>query len=84
MASRNLLHINKLPSLKDWLVNNGFEIQPTKGYYEVLRAKKGKDTIVIYRKLDAKEHYTVQDKDWHLIRRFMNSFKKRKEKHDNE
>ena len=38
--------------------------------YEVLRAKRGKRTLVIYKKLDATEHLSYADRDHRLIRRF--------------
>lgn len=82
MAERCLLHQNKLEMLKWWLDSIGYEIQPTKGIYEVLRAKKDKDTVVIYKKNNAKEHLTVQEKDHKLIRQFIKQgteIKRRKE-----
>lgn len=71
MAERCLLHKNKLELLKWWLSSKGYEIQPTKDFYEILRAKKDKDTIIIYRKNEIKEHLTVQQKDHKLIRQFI-------------
>ena len=71
MAERCLLHQNKLDLLKWWLSSKGYEIQATKGDFEVLRAVKGKDTVIIFRKLGAKEHLTVQQKDDKLIRQFI-------------
>lgn len=71
MAERCLLHQNKLDLLKWWLSSRGYEIQATKGIYEVLRAKKDKDTIIIFRKANAKEHLSVQEKDYRLIRQFI-------------
>jgi hypothetical protein len=71
MAERCLLHKNKLDLLKWWLSSRGYEIQATKGIYEVLRAKKDKETIIIYEKDRAKEHLTVQQKDYKLIRQFI-------------
>ena len=71
MAERCLLHRNKLDLLKWWLSSKGYEIQPTKGAYEVLRANKGKDTVIIFKKDGAKEHLSVQQKDHTLIRRFI-------------
>lgn len=71
MAERCLLHKNKLELLKWWLSSRGYEIQNTKGIYEVLRAKKGKNTIIIFEKDRAKEHLTVQQKDDKLIRQFI-------------
>lgn len=71
MAERCLLHKNKLELLKWWLSSRGYEIQNTKGIYEVLRAKKRKETIIIFEKDRAKEHLTVQQKDHKLIRQFI-------------
>ena len=71
MAERCLLHQNKLDLFKWWLCSNGYEIQETKGCFEVLRAKRGKETIIIFRQLDKKEHLTVQQKDYRTVRRFI-------------
>lgn len=75
MAERCLLHQNKLDLLKWWLSSKGYEIQPTKGMYEVLRAKNGKDTVIIFKKAGAKEHLSVQEKDYRLIRQFIRETK---------
>ena len=75
MAERCLLHKNKLELLKWWLSSKEYEIQPTKGCYEVLRAKKDKETVIIYRKSEIKEHLTVQQKDYRLIRQFIRETK---------
>jgi hypothetical protein len=61
MADRHTLHKSKLEDFKEWLINDGWVIENIKGFYEVLRAKKGKRTILIYSKLEAKEHYTIPD-----------------------
>lgn len=71
MAERCLLHQNKLDLFKWWLSSRGYEIQQTKGIYEVLRAKKNKETVIVFRKANAKEHLSVQDKDYRLIRQFL-------------
>lgn len=71
MAERCLLHKNKLDLLKWWLSSRGYEIQATKGFYEVLRAKKDKSTVIVYKKDNAKEHLSVQQKDYRLIRQFI-------------
>lgn len=71
MAERCLLHQNKLDLLKWWLSSRGYEIQATKGFYEVLRAKKDKDTVIVFKKDGAKEHLSVQQKDHKLIRQFV-------------
>jgi ABC-type Na+ transport system ATPase subunit NatA len=76
MAERRLLHKNKLDLLKEWLSAKGYEIQATKDFYEVLRAKKDKNTVIIFRKNDVKEHLTVQQKDHALIRQFIRETKR--------
>lgn len=75
MAERCLLHKNKLEPFKVWITSSGYELQETKGLYEVLRATKGKETVIIYRKTQAKEHLTVQQKDYKLIRQFIREVK---------
>ena len=80
MAERCLLHQNKLDLLKWWLSSRGYEIQATKGIYEVLRAKKDKDTVVIFKKDGAKEHLSVQQKDHKLIRQFIQETRTPKER----
>ena len=75
MAERCLLHKNKLDLLKWWLSSKGYEIQATKGCYEVLRAKKSKDTVIVFKKDNAKEHLSVQQKDYRLIRQFIRETK---------
>ena len=76
MANRALLHINKLKDFEKWLEKQGYMILPTsKNPYEVLRAKKDKDTVIIYHKGDSKEHLSIMDKDYHLIHKFITESK---------
>lgn len=80
MAIRELLHINKLDDLRSWLEEQGYMILPTsRNQYEVLRAKKGKDTIIIYKKANNREHLSVMDKDYALIRKFIGENKRIRE-----
>lgn len=45
---------------------------PTVGAYEVLRARKPKENMVIvYRKGGAKEHLSIMDKDFYLVNEFL-------------
>lgn len=72
MANRALLHMNKLKDFESWLEKQGYMILPTsKNPYEILRAKKDKDTVIIYQKSDSKEHLSIMDKDYDLIHKFM-------------
>lgn len=76
MASRALLHMNKLKDFENWLEKQGYMILPTsKNPYEILRAKKGKDTVIIYQKGNSKEHLSIMDKDIPLIHKFITESK---------
>ena len=77
MATRNILHISKLQEFEDFLETKGYMIVATsKNPYEVLRAQKDRDTVVVYKKKDAKEHLSTMDKDYHLVREFIKSQRK--------
>lgn len=72
MAIRALLHMNKLKDFESWLEKQGYMILPTsKNPYEILRAKKDKDTVLIYKKGGSEEHLSIMDKDYPLIRKFI-------------
>lgn len=71
MAERGMLHICHLDSFAAYLQGLGYEKQPlSHSLYEVLRMKKGKDTVLVFRRNAAKEHLSVMDKDIHLVRAF--------------
>ena len=77
MATRNILHISKLQEFEDFLEHKGYMIVATsKNPYEVLRAQKGGDTVIVYQKKDAKEHLSTMDKDYHLVREFIKGQRK--------
>lgn len=76
MAIRALLHMNKLKDFESWLEKQGYMILPTsKNPYEILRAKKDKDTVLIYKKGSSEEHLSIMDKDYPLIRKFIRESK---------
>ncbi len=76
MAVRNILHIDKLGAFEEFLRFKGYMILPlSKNPYEVLRAKKGRDTVIIYRRSGAKEHLSVMDKDYGLVEKFLRDWK---------
>ena len=75
MAERCILHKNKLNQFREWLFLRGYAIESPKGEYEVLRAKKGLNTVIIYERLNAKEHLTVPQKDYNLVRQFLKETK---------
>lgn len=72
MAIRNILSINKLDEFEDFLESKGYMILAiSKNPYEVLRAKKDSDTVIVYQKKGAKEHLSTMDKDYHLVQEFI-------------
>ena len=77
MATRNILHISKLQEFEDFLETKGYMIVATsKNPYEVLRAQKDGDAVIVYQKKDAKEHLSTMDKDYHLVREFIKEKRK--------
>lgn len=76
MANRHTLHKSRLHDFAKWLVSEGWEIKGAKGFYEVLRATKGKRTIIVYERLDAKEHCSLADRDYPIVKRFLREWKK--------
>ena len=72
MANRHLLHKDKLDEFRDWLVSEGWNIYPSRGDYEVLRALSPKlKWFIAYRRADVKEHYSVRDEDVGVLLRFL-------------
>ena len=84
MADRSRLHINKLEEFKEWLVKDGWEIGEPKGDWEVLRARKSgrQNPLIIYTKMNAKEHLSVMDRDSGVIGAFLRDSKKPKTQAD--
>ena len=75
MATRNILHRSKLDGFKDYLKSNGWIIQEPKGLYEVLRAINydiRKRPLIIYDG-KSKEHFSIDDRDFSIVRDFINS-----------
>ena len=61
MATRNILHISKLQEFEDFLETKGYMIVATsKNPYEVLRAQKDGDTVIVYQK----KYLSTMDKDY--------------------
>ena len=80
MANRHTLHISKLEDFKKWLVKDGWEIEESKGIFEVLRARKSgrQNPLIVYRKADAKEHLSIMDRDSGVVGAFLRDCKKTK------
>lgn len=80
MANRYTLAVNKLPLFKEYLIKNDWEIQPTKGEYEVLRAthKDRKFPLIVYKRLATNKggtliHLSVLGRDMAIINNFLRS-----------
>ena len=84
MADRRRLHISKLVAFRQWLVKDGWEIEDPKGRWEVLRARKPgrQNPLIVYTKMDAKEHLSVMDRDSGVIGAFLRDCKKPKTNFD--
>lgn len=78
MANRYTLHKNSLEDFQKWLVADGWEIEKSKGIFEVLRARKAgrPQPLIVYTKTDAKEHLTVMSRDVGVVRAFLRAKKK--------
>lgn len=78
MANRYTLHKNSLEDFQKWLVADGWEIEKSKGIFEVLRARKAgrPQPLIVYTKADAKEHLTVMSRDIGVVRAFLRAKKK--------
>lgn len=80
MAQRCLLHRTKLKQFEEWLVEHEWKIEETKGFYEVLRARKSGrlKPLIIYMRLDTTEHYTVTDDGVQVVRNFIKETRRTK------
>jgi len=74
VANRNTLHVNQLEEFKKYLSSNGLAFRPGKGVWQelqVLTVKHGWQCI--YSRIDMPEHYTVQDKLYPTVRKFLHN-----------
>lgn len=78
MANRNTLSVNKLDDFKSWLKKDGWQLQETKGFYEILRAvKQGRQyPLIVYWRHSTNNgtqlaHYTVLDRDINVVRAYL-------------
>ena len=73
MANRNTLHISKLESFKNWLINDGWELLPlSKNPYEVLRVSKmGISNPLIVYSGKSKEHLSFANEWLPVVEAFL-------------
>ena len=82
MANRHLLAINKLEDFRNWLLKNGWQIEETKGKYEVLRARKSTEKLplIVYKKdKDGLVHLSTSDWNTKYVYEFINDNKSNKQ-----
>jgi hypothetical protein len=72
MASRNLLHVNKLEDFIRYLDEVEIPHRPGKGEYQILQVyTESHGWRVVHKRLDMKEHYTVDERLVPLVKRFI-------------
>lgn len=71
MAIRNMLPTYLLNDFKKYLEQKGFMILRPVGNYEVLRAKKDKEYVLIFRQDKNKDYLSFQDKDYVWVNDFL-------------
>lgn len=76
MANRNTMHLKHFEAFTAYLTAQGYEKKPTTNDYEVLRMRKGKNTIILYRRNNMEQHYSVRDKDMWLVYNFLGTMKR--------
>jgi hypothetical protein len=77
--SRNLLAMTKLVDFAAWAVSQGYNREPTKGTYEVLRLRKKGMSPVLFFKRDKGEHATSYGEGTTLVQLWINTRKEKKE-----
>ncbi len=87
MANRSTLAVSKLDDFKEWLKADGWELQKTKGEWEVLRAVKTgrKRPLIVYERLETNNntklvHLTVEDGDMGVVMAYLKARKREGEK----
>jgi len=78
MGNRNTLAVKKLQDFSEWLISKGWTIEPTHGYYEVLRARKPDRTrpLIVYKRLSNRNgseltHLTVDEREMRFVMEFL-------------
>ena len=81
MADRHTLRIADLKDFERWLLQDGWtivSIYPKENPFEVLRATKDgkKYPLIIYKRMEAKEHLTVQNRDYTVVKAYLKARRK--------
>lgn len=57
---RRFINVDQLSDFEEWLKNNGWNLEPPKGRYEVMRARnKNGEMIMLYLRMNAEHHYST-------------------------
>jgi predicted nucleic acid-binding OB-fold protein len=81
MAIRNLLHKNHEAAFMEFMTKKGYILSPRpKNPFESFRMvnprlKGKKRTVIVYEKMELKEHFSVQDKDMYFVYEFLKGLK---------
>lgn len=87
--NRHTLAVSHLDKFKEWLSANGWQIQNTKGDYEVLRAVKAglRYPLIVYRRCCTDNgnqlvHFSVLNRDMSIVRAFIKDIKENNNERD--
>lgn len=77
MRSRCTLHKTKLAEFQTFCESQGWQAQPPKGAYEILRMRHAdrRDPLIVHDRLEAKEHYTTWGESSRMLTRFIRTKK---------
>ena len=69
---RDLLHLGHLAAFRAFCESEGWQEEPARGHYEALRMRRSPvdPPLIVHRKADAVEHYTVWGESARMARRF--------------
>lgn len=72
MPRRDLLHFNQLESFCRWLTDQGIEWRASSADFQVIQVRTRNGAFTpLYKKLDAKEHFSVPDNLEYLVLRYL-------------
>ena len=79
MPNRHTLHRNDLEHFIEWLKSKGWDILPTKGEYEILRARHYNQPrpLLVHERPGVGDHFSIDERDAWIYRAYFNE-KRRK------
>lgn len=77
MRNRCKLHLTKVDEFADFVSSLGYQREPTKGYYEVLRIRKDNEPpVLFYNRKGMTDHATVYGKGLGLVEKYLSAKKR--------